>query len=136
MRLASRAVTATALALALSGPALAAHAQGTSWGTLVTFDGAKVQACKVPTTAQGPWKVKLRVNARQATARVRGNAVVIKGSTATSQTWASGWVPRGQVSTVGSVRLPRGSAYSLNVGLSASQAGNGGAFHAGQIRAC
>jgi hypothetical protein len=136
MRLASRAVTATALSLALCSPALTAHAQGNSWKALVTFEGGKVQACKVPTTATGPWKVKLRLNGSGASQKLRGSATAFKGTHATAQTWSSGWVAKGHVSSIGTVKLARGSAYSLSVGLSASQAGTGGSFTAGQIRAC
>ena len=95
-----------------------------------------MQACKVPTTATGPWKVKLRLNGSGASQKLRGSATVVKGTHATAQTWSSGWVAKGDVSPIGTVKLTRGSAYSLVVGLSASEAGNGGSFTAGQIRAC
>ncbi len=136
MRLASRAVTATALSLALCSPALSAHAQGNSWKALVTFEGGRVQACKVPTTATGPWKVKVRLNGSKASQKLRGSATTFKGTDATAQTWASGWVARGDVSSIGTVKLRRGSAYSLSVSLSESQAGTGGSFKARQIPAC
>jgi hypothetical protein len=140
MHLVSRAVAVTALSLTLAAPAVAAQAsadhRGTSWRALVTMDGGKVQACKVATTTTGPWKVKLRVNASSATTKLRGSATVFKGSHATAQTWSSGWVAKGHVSDVGTVKLTRGSAYSLSVGLSASQAGTGGTFTAGDIVHC
>jgi hypothetical protein len=136
----SRAAAAAALSLVLTGPALTAHAattdRGNSWRALVTFDGGRVQACKVPTTATGPWKVKLRLNGSGAGQRLRASATVLKGTHATAQVWSSGWVAKGDVSPIGTVRLTRGSAYSLDVSLSASQAGTGASVTAGQLHAC
>jgi hypothetical protein len=129
------AVSAAALAVALTGPALSAHAAGPNWKTLVTFDGAKIQACKVPTTQTGPWKVKLRVDATRATTRVSGAGYVMKGSR-TLDSWKSGWVTRGHLSGVGTVRLPQGSKYTLNAGLGGGQSGDGGTFTHKQIPHC
>jgi hypothetical protein len=127
--------TATALTLVLTGPALSAHASGLSWKSLVTFDGAKIQACKVPTTATGPWKVKLRIDATKASARVEGAGYAVKGSR-TLDSWKSGWVARGHISDVGVVQLPRGSEYTLNAGLGGGQSGDGGSFAHTQIPHC
>jgi hypothetical protein len=137
MTFASRAlpVAATALALVLTGPALSARAAGNSWKTLVPFDGGKLQACKVATTATGPWQVKLRVDATRATARVQGSAYVVKGQR-TLDSWHSGWVARGHLSAVGTVRLPRGTRYTLGAGLGGGQSGDGGSFAARQIPHC
>ena len=136
MNLTSRAVATAALTVALSASAVGAQAAGNSWKTLSTSAGGKVQACKVATTATGPWKVKLRVDATRATTRVNGSAYVYRGTKPTKQTWKSGWVAKGHVSAVGSVRLPRGKAYSLNAGIGTDNMGNGGTFTAGQIRGC
>jgi hypothetical protein len=133
--LAGTAGTATALALALTGPALSAHAAGPNWKTLVTFDGGKIQACKVPTTATGPWKVKLRVDATKASNRVQGAGYAFKGAT-TLDSWKSGWVARGHLSDVGAVKVPRGPKYSLNAGLGGGQSGDGGSFADNQIPRC
>jgi hypothetical protein len=127
--------TATALALALTGPAMSAHAAGPDWKTLVTFDGAKIQACKVPTTATGPWKVKLRIDATKASNRVQGAGYAVKG-TRTLDGWKSGWVARGHLSAVGVVKVPRGPTYSLNAGLGGGQSGNGASFADKQIPHC
>lgn len=136
MRLTSRAVTVAALALTLTAPALGgAQASARHWKTLSTIEGGKIQACKVATTKTGPWKIKLRVDASRATSRVSGAAYVMKGD-ATKDHWKSGWVAKGHVSKLGTVRLPRGSAYSLNAGIGAGQMGNGGTFVARQIRGC
>ncbi|WP_151084176.1 hypothetical protein [Nocardioides cynanchi] len=137
MTLTSRAtaVAAGALALALTGPGLSAHAAGTNWKSLVTFEGAKIQACKVPTTATGPWKVKLRIDATKATTRVQGAGYVMKGNK-TTDSWKSAWVTRGHYSGVGTVKLPRGAQYTLNAGLGGGQSGDGGSFVAKQVPHC
>jgi hypothetical protein len=129
------AVAATALTVALTGPALSAHAAGYNWKTLATSAGGKIQACKVPTTATGPWKVRLRVDASRATTRVQGSGYVMKGSK-TIDSWKSGWVTKGHYSTIGVVKLPRGKDYSLSAGIGTANMGNGGTFRPGDIRAC
>jgi hypothetical protein len=129
------AVTATALTVVLTGPALSAHAAGPNWKTLVTFEGAKIQACKVPTTETGPWKVKLRVDARHATTRVSGAGYAMKDAK-TLDSWTSGWVTRGHLSSVGTVKLPQGPKSALNAGLGGGQMGDGGSFTNKQIPHC
>ncbi len=132
----SRAASIAALALVVTGPALSADAAGNHWKNLATTAGGKVQACKVATTDTGPWKVKLRVDASKATTRVNGSAWVTKDGDNTGAKWKSGWVAKGHVSDVGTVKLPRGKAYELNAGIGTSAMGNGGTFSAGDIRAC
>jgi hypothetical protein len=112
-----------------------AHAQARHWKTLSSIDGGKIQACKVATTKTGPWKIKLRVDASRATTKVNGSAYVTKNDKNVDH-WKSGWVSKGHLSGIGTVKLPRGSAYGFNAGIGASQAGNGGSFKPGQIRAC
>jgi hypothetical protein len=132
----TRAAASAALALLLCGPAASAAARGNDWQTIVKVSRGKVQACKVPTTEDGPWKVKLRVNARKATTSVRGIAQVDKNNHALDRTWKTGWIDPGQVSKVGSVRLPRGSAYTLEVGIDSGSAGSGAALSARSIGRC
>ena len=98
--------------------------------------GGKIQACKLATTDTGPWKVKLRVDARHASAHVNGSAFVTKDGTATGSKWKSGWVAKGHLSSVGTVRLPRGTSFELNAGIGTDNMGNGGTFKAGAIRPC
>jgi hypothetical protein len=129
------AVAATALVVVVTAPALSAHAAGLNWKTLAPFDGGKVQACKVPTTANGPWKIRMRVDATKATARVQGSGYAVKGSK-TLDTWHSGWVTKGHISAIGTVKLPQGKDYSLNAGIGGDNAGNGGTFLSGQIPHC
>lgn len=129
------AVTATALTVVLTGPALSAHAAGNHWKTLVPFDGAKLQACKVATTDTGPWKIKLRVDASRARARVEGSAYAVKGQKNVDK-WRSGWVDKGHISAVGTVKLPQGKDYSLNAGVGGGQSGDGGSFTASQVPHC
>lgn len=129
------AVTATALTVVLTGPALSAHAAGNNWKTLVPFEGAKLQACKIATTDTGPWKIKLRVDATHASERVQGSAYVVKGQKNVDK-WRSGWVSRGHISAVGTVKLPRGTDYTFDAGVGGGQSGDGGTFRPGQIRSC
>ena len=136
MRFAARAAALSALALVLTGTGLSAQAAGNHWKTLTTMDGGKVQACKVATTKTGPWKVKLRVDATKAHSKLKGSAFVTKDGNPTKAHWKSGGVAPGDISKIGTVKLPRGSAYHLGAGLSTGQAGNGGDFKAGQIRGC
>src|SRR4051794_15671480 len=113
MRNLSRAVAVAAAAVAVTVPSFSAAqaAAGNDWKTLSTYEGGKIQACKVATKS-GDWKVKLRVDARKATSKVAGSAYVMKDAD-TVDTWKSGWVRKGDVSAAGIVRLPRGAAYTL-----------------------
>ena len=136
MRHLSRAVAVAAVAVSVTIPSLgAAQAAGNSWQTLSSFNGGRIQACRVATTKTGPWKVELRVDATRAKSKVNGSAHVTKG-TAEIAHWASGWVAKGHVSAVGTVRLPRGSGYAVNVGIATTNAGNGGSVTAGKIQHC
>jgi hypothetical protein len=135
MTFVARAAGAAVLTIALAAPAVAAHAQGNNWKTLSTINGGKIQACKVATSKPGVWKIKLRVDARHAKSRVSGAAYVTKHDDNISH-WKSGWVAKGHVSKVGTLRLHRGSAYALNAGIGTSAMGNGGSFRAGAIRGC
>lgn len=130
-----RAAALAAITLALTAPAVGAQAQGRNWKTLSETSGGKIQACKVATTKTGPWKIKLRVDASNASTRVDGSAYVTKNDK-TIDHWKSGWVAPGHVSGIGTVKLPRGAAYGLNAGIGSGQAGNGGTFRPGQIRVC
>jgi hypothetical protein len=130
------AVAAAALAVALTGPALSAHAAGLSWKTLSTTAGGKVQACKVPTTDTGPWKVRMRVDATKATGRVQGSGYATNAKGKTLDTWKSGWVTKGHISAIGDVRLPRGAGYTLNAGIGTDNMGNGGTFTSREIPHC
>ena len=136
MNLISRAAAVAAVALVVTGPALSADAAGNHFKTLSTTAGGKIQACKVATTDTGPWKVKLRVDASQASTRVNGTAWVTKNNANTGQKWKSGWVAKGHTSQVGTVMLPRGKAFVLNAGIGTDNMGNGGTFAASDIRGC
>jgi hypothetical protein len=126
-----------ALALTLSLPALgAADASGNNWKTLAKTSGGKIQACKVPTNQTGPWKIKLRVDARNASTAVSGTAYVTKNGKNTDQHWKSGFIAKGKISDTGVVKLTRGKAYDLSAGIGTHSMGNGGSFAAGQIPHC
>jgi hypothetical protein len=137
MTLLSRGAAVAALTtLALAVSPVSADAAGRNWKTLSTFDGGKIQACKIATTDTGPWKIKLRVDATKATERVRGTAFVTKNDAPDGDHWKSGWVAKGKISDVGTVKLPRGKAYALGAGIGGMNAGNGDSFKAGDIRGC
>jgi len=132
-----RAAAVAALALTLSAPALgAAQASGNNWKTLASVAGGKIQVCKVATTDTGPWKVKLRVDARRATTAVNGSAFVTKNEQNTDQHWKSGFIAKGRVSPTGVVKLTRGKAFALGAGIGTHNMGDGGSFRAGQIPHC
>ena len=135
-RTALAALPAVALCCATAVSGGAANAATMHWKTLTTFNNAQLQACKRPTTATGPWKVSVRVNALRASSKVQGMATAFKGEQALPGGWTSGWVSPRHVSTIGTVKLPRGAAYSLSAGLGGGQSGNGGSFKAGSIPAC
>lgn len=136
MNLVSRAAAVSACALALTAPAVGAHASGYSWKTLATVSGGKIQACKVPTTTDGPWKIKVRVDATHAAGKVSGSATITKNDNSTKDSWTSGWVAKGHVSEVGTVTLPKDAKYAVNAGIGTGGMGNGGSFKAGDIKPC
>jgi hypothetical protein len=136
MTFASRAAATAALTVALAAPAFSAQAAGNDWKTLSTTAGGKIQACKVETTDTGPWRIKLRVDASNATTSVSGSAYVMKGDKNTDQKWRSGFVAKGHISDVGTVKLTRGKEFTLSAGIGTHNMGNGGSFKPGQIRAC
>ena len=136
MNLVSRAAAVSACALALTVPAVGAHAGGYNWKTLATVSGGKIQACKLPTTTNGPWKIKFRVDATRAAGKVSGVATVTKNDNNTKDKWTSGWVAKGRVSTIGTVTLPKDSKYAINAGIGSGQMGDGGSFNAGDIKPC
>ncbi|WP_148575619.1 hypothetical protein [Nocardioides caldifontis] len=135
MRNLSRTLAVAAATVAITVPSFgAAQAAGNDWKTLSTFDGGKVQACKVATKS-GDWKVKLRVDARKAKSKVTGMAYVTKNGDELAN-WTSGWVKKGKVSSVGTVKLPRGKAYTLDAGIGGTNAGNGASFKAKNVPGC
>jgi opacity protein-like surface antigen len=118
------AAAAAALAVTLSATASAADAPARDWATMTRVAHAKLQACKEVTTPGGPWRIRLRVNATAATSMVRGSAEVRnQRGDRVGQKWRSGRVHPGDVSNIGSLRLPRGSAFLLEVQLESASAG-------------
>ncbi|GAA1928262.1 hypothetical protein [Nocardioides marmoribigeumensis] len=124
-----------ALALSLTGTT-AAEARSYSWKTMTSISGGKVQACRVPTSLDNPYKFRFRVNAMKATSRVSGVAYRMKGEQQLSGGWRTGYIRPRHVSDVAVVRLPRGRAYSLNIGIGTGGMGNGGPFRAADIPRC
>ena len=123
-------------ALALSLTPVHADAAAYSWKTLTSISGGKVQACRIPTAAPNPFKVRFRVNAVRATTKVQGMARRSHGATQLSGGWTSAYIRHGNISAVAVVSLPRGSAYTYSVGINSGQAGNGGSFKAADIPRC
>jgi hypothetical protein len=135
MRFAPRAAALAAVTLVLAAPAAGAHAQGNHWTTVAHLDGGKVEACKKATTPSGPWLIKLRVDSRKATERLAGSAYVAKNAKNVDH-WRSGWVAKGHLSSVGTVRLPRGSAYTFSAGIETGQSGTGASVKPGRLATC
>jgi hypothetical protein len=122
--------------VALSLTTVHADAAAYSWKTLTATNGGKVQACRVPTSSTDPYKFRFRVNANQATTKVQGMARRYKGATQLAGGWTSAYIRPGHVSDVAVVRLPRGAAYNLSVGINTGQSGNGGTFKAADVPRC
>jgi hypothetical protein len=121
--LTARTAGAAALALAFAFPSGAAHARGNDWTTVTTLAHARLQACKQPTTTDGPWQVRVRVNARKATKTVHGSAKVEQNGVQIGDGWKSGRVHPGEVSKVGVLKMPRGSAFRLDLQLVTGSSG-------------
>lgn len=131
----ARAAGAAVLALILWVPTGPAQARAADWTTVSTVAHAKVQACKDP-TKDGPWKIRVRVNARNATKTVHGSAMVQKDGQRVGDKWRSGRIHPGEVSTVGTLELPRGSAYQLEVQLSSNSSGTATLGPASMVHRC
>ena len=125
-----------ALAIAVSGPALSAHATSYHFETLWSINAGHLQACRVPMPATKPFTIKVRVDARYAKSRVNGVAWASHNGTQVGTKWTSGWVNKGHVSAVGTVHVPRGSAYRFSGGIGTGAMGNGGNAKARYIQYC
>ena len=120
-------------AVALVAPATAALADPTpraaakSWTTLETFERAHQQACKTPVADGTAWKIYNRLDARDLRhGRVAATLTAYRNGRSTSRDWTSGWVRHGDVSDVGSFRVPRGGLWSLSMSIHTDNAGTGG----------
>jgi hypothetical protein len=131
-----RAAAAAALALGLALPAGSADAGAVSWTKLVNLHGAKVQGCKMPTTKHGPWKVKVRVDARKAATAVHGSAEVDKGEHVVDGPWRTHLLQPGTMSKVHTLRVPRGKAFRLQAGLENETTGVASAGSVSAIGRC
>lgn len=136
MTIALRAAAAVVLAVGLAVPAASADARANNWTTVVNLHGAKVQACKVPTTKHGPWTIKVRVDARKATTAVRGSAEVDKRDLVVAGPWKPHRLQPGAMSKVHAMRMPRGSAYTFQGELETATVGVGSAGPASGISRC
>jgi hypothetical protein len=138
MKFSSRAAAAVAaLSIVVVAPLSGAHASGLNWKTKVVVSGAKLQLCKAETTKSGPYKVHVRVDASHASGPVTGIATIYKKDKATQEKWATkGYIKPGNISDVGTIKLPQDSNYSVSAGMGAGQMGDGGTFVAKQIPHC
>ena len=130
-RTAGLAVLALGATLSAAGPAAAAN----DWGTELSFDRAKVQACVVSVDDGEAWKVKLRAGNRN-NFRVKGNAQAYDGETPTDARWGSGWVRKGDTSKVGAVKVGLEDTWQVLLTMRSSQAGNGGFVTVADLNAC
>lgn len=129
--------------LAVAAPTTAANASapatqqgGRSWTTIETMQHAKHQACKVSVQDGDAWKIYNRLDSRDATgSRLRASMTVLEAGAA-AYAWTSGWVRRDELSTVGSVLLPRAAAYELEIALRGDESGKGGPVRARDIGRC
>jgi len=131
-----RAAAAVALALGLALPAGSAEARANDWTTVVTLHRAELLARKVPTTKHGPWRIRVRVDARRATTPGRGSAEVDKGAQVVVGPWHSHRMRPGTLSKIRTMRMPRGSAYSFSAGLETDTTGVGSAGGVSGISRC
>jgi len=134
----SLAVLAVAAPTAAVNASAAPGAQqaGRSWTTIETMQHAKHQACKVRINDDTAWRIYNRLDSRNATGpRLRAGMITTEAG-ATAYSWTSGWTRRGELSTVGSVIKPDGSAYKLEMSLNGDNAGKGGAIRPRAIGLC
>jgi hypothetical protein len=131
-----RAAAAAVVVVGLALPAGSADARADNWTKVVNLHGAQVQACKVPTTKHGPWKLKVRVNARNATAAVRGSAEVDKGNRVVAGPWTPRRLQPGEVTQVHTMRMPRGKAFTFQGELDNGSVGVASAGPASGISRC
>lgn len=135
-RSATTAVAAFAVVLAVPAVGADAASSGRHFETLASVSNAKMQACRIPTRASKPVIIKVRVDATKATGRVSGLAKASKNDTPVGKGWESGWVKKGERSSTGTVRVPRGAGYALSAGIGTGAMGEGGTFTVKSIRLC
>ncbi|CAN5592446.1 hypothetical protein BH11ACT8_BH11ACT8_15080 [soil metagenome] len=131
-----------AAALTLSGATLAgvgpADAAGRSYGTVLTLDSAKLQACKVEIQRGTKYRVYGFLDNRRSrpSDKVFGRITVQKDGKNTSQSFDTGYIRGGQESKVESVVIPRKKGFRLEVVAAGTNAGNGGTIATKKVRNC
>lgn len=128
----------TVVVVAPIGTSTAAAAAAKRWTTVETSLDARQQACKVPINDGTAWRISNRLDARRATApRVRATLTALRdGDRVASRSWQSGWVAAGQLSAVGSFKVPRSPGWTLEMTLRGDQSGTGGLLTVGDLRRC
>ncbi len=135
-RLAVSVLAAVAVAAPMSTATAAPAAK--RWTTVETSLDARQQACKVLINDGTAWRISNRLDARRATApRVKATLTALRdGARVESRSWQSGWVQDGQLSGVGSFKVPRASGWTLEMTLQGDQAGTGGLITVADLRRC
>lgn len=129
---------AAAAVLAPTSAAASAHAApGKDWTTVETLNRAKHQACKVSVDEGTAWKIYNRVDARRlARGRVAATLTATRSGEPTTRGWESGWVRHGNLSDVGTFKVPKQGAWALEMSLYADQSGTGGELAVSDIGRC
>ncbi|WP_183095921.1 hypothetical protein [Nocardioides stalactiti] len=131
-------VAAVIAPLSAAGTAEARPAPGRDWTTIETFEGAKQQACKVAINDGTAWRIFNRLDARRLSdGRVAATLTATRsGEPVADRSWASDWVRHGNVSDVGSFKIPRGARWALTMSVYGDQSGTGGELSAASIDRC
>jgi hypothetical protein len=137
-RASALALSAAAVAITCSSLTAPADAAGRHYSDVATYYKATVQACKVSVDDGAKWRIFGRLdNTRNRRADKRsGSVIMVHNDQVTDRRIDTGYVAGGQVSAVKSIVVPKGSAYSLAVGVGAGQMGNGGPVALSALRRC
>lgn len=136
-RMAVGTLTVAAVMAPISAGAAAPVVVGKDWTTLESLNRAKQQACKVSVDEGTAWKIYNRVDARRlARDRVAATLTATRGGEPTSRGWESGWVRHGDLSGVGTFKVPKRGAWALTMALYGDQAGTGGELAVSDIGRC
>ena len=140
-RMAVGALTVAAVIAPLSTvtAASALPAVGKDWTTLESLNRAKQQACKVSVDEGTAWKIYNRLDARMMPrrwVRIRSTLTATRSGVPTARDWDSGWVRHGNVSAVGTFKIPKTGPWALTMSIYGDNAGSGGELTADDIRHC
>ena len=137
-RMAAVLVTSAAVACSTLTLATPADAAGRHFGDVATYYKATLESWKVSTDGGAKWKVFLRLDntANKRRNERSGALLVVRDGQMTNRRIDTGYVAGGKVSAVKSIDVPKGSRYSLNMGVGAGQMGDGGPVALADLRKC